>query len=54
ILKMRQKLNGIIAHHSGASLAKVSKDTDRDFFMSAEEAAKYGLIDHVLAHRGTK
>ena len=54
ILKMRQKLNGIISHHSGVSLAKVSKDTDRDFFMSAEEAQKYGLIDHVLPHRGTK
>ena len=54
ILKMRQKLNGIIAHHSGVALTKVAKDTDRDFFMSAEEAAKYGLIDHVLPHRGTK
>ena len=54
ILKMRQKLNGIISQHSGVSLAKVSKDTDRDFFMSAEEAQKYGLIDHVLPHRGTK
>ena len=51
ILKMRQKLNGIIAHHSGVSLTKVSKDTDRDFFMSADEAMKYGIIDHVLAHR---
>ena len=54
ILKMRQKLNGIISYHSGVPLAKVSKDTDRDFFMSAEEAQKYGLIDHVLPHRGTK
>ena len=54
ILKLRQKLNGIIAFHTGVSLAKVSKDTDRDFFMSAEEAAKYGIIDHVLQHRGTK
>ena len=51
---MRQKLNGIISFHSGVSLAKVSKDTDRDFFMSAEEAAKYGLIDHVLPHRNAK
>lgn len=51
ILKLRQKLNGILAFHSGVSLSRISKDTDRDFFMSAEEAVKYGIIDHVLPHR---
>ena len=51
ILKLRQKLNGILSFHSGVALSKVSKDTDRDFFMSAEEAVKYGIIDHVLSHR---
>lgn len=51
ILKLRKKLNGILAYHSGASLSKITKDTDRDFFMSAEEAQKYGLIDHILPHR---
>lgn len=48
ILKMRSQLNGIIANHSGQSIAKISKDTQRDFFMSAAEAAEYGLVDTVL------
>ncbi|OQA84092.1 MAG: ATP-dependent Clp protease proteolytic subunit [Lentisphaerae bacterium ADurb.Bin242] len=51
ILKLRQKLNGILSFHSGVPLSRISKDTDRDFFMSAEEAVKYGIIDHVLPHR---
>lgn len=48
ILKVRAKLNGILAAHTGQSLKKIEKDTDRDFFMSAEEAAAYGLVDQVL------
>lgn len=48
ILKLRAKLNGIIAEHTGRTLAKVIRDTDRDFFMSAAEAAEYGLVDKVL------
>ncbi len=52
ILKMRQKLNQILAHHTGQSLSKVEKDTDRDFYLSAEEAKKYGIIDEVI--RGKK
>jgi len=48
ILRLRDRLNEIIASHSGQSLEKVQKDTDRDFFMSADEAKDYGLIDEVI------
>jgi ATP-dependent Clp protease protease subunit len=48
ILKMRDKINEIIAYHTGQSMDKVKKDTDRDYFMSAEEAKVYGLVDEVL------
>ncbi len=48
ILRMREELNGILASHSGQPLDVVARDTDRDNFMSAEDAVKYGLIDEVL------
>lgn len=48
ILKLREKINGILAKHTGQNLEKIQKDTDRDFFMSAEEAKGYGLIDEVI------
>jgi ATP-dependent Clp protease protease subunit len=48
ILRMRDTLNGILAHHSGKDLPTIAHDTDRDFFMSAEEARTYGLVDEVL------
>jgi ATP-dependent Clp protease protease subunit len=48
IIHMKEKLNKIIASHTGQSLAKVVKDTDRDFYLTAEEAKKYGLIDEVV------
>lgn len=51
ILRMRKDLNGILSHHTGKSLKKVEADTERDNFMSAEEARKYGLIDKVLTSR---
>jgi ATP-dependent Clp protease protease subunit len=51
ILKTRDILNGIIAKHSGQKISQVEKDTDRDNFMSAEEAVKYGLIDKVIEQR---
>jgi len=51
ILRIRQRLNEIMAHHTGQSLDKISVDTDRDFFMGGEEAVKYGLVDAVLEHR---
>lgn len=54
ILRLKEHLNGILAKHTGKSLKVVAKDTDRDFFMSADEAAKYGLVDDVLAAAPSK
>lgn len=51
ILKWKEKLNEILAEHTGQPLKRVAKDTDRDFFMAAEEAKEYGLIDNIFAHR---
>ncbi len=51
ILKLRSNLNRIQAHHTGRKLKEIEKDTDRDNFMSAEEAAKYGIIDKVINSR---
>ena len=48
ILKTRDRLNKILAKASGKKLSQVEKDVDRDFFMSAQEAQKYGLVDKVL------
>lgn len=48
ILKTRERLNKMLAKSSGKTLAEVEKDTDRDFFMTAEEAKKYGLVDEIL------
>jgi ATP-dependent Clp protease, protease subunit len=50
-LKMRQKLNEILAHHTGQSVERLEKDTDRDFYMSPEEAKEYGIIDEVISKR---
>ncbi|SNR74937.1 ATP-dependent Clp endopeptidase proteolytic subunit ClpP [Desulfurobacterium atlanticum] len=52
ILKLKKMLNEILSQHTGQSVRKIEKDTDRDFFMSAEEAREYGLIDKVLYKRG--
>ncbi|WP_345970379.1 MULTISPECIES: ATP-dependent Clp endopeptidase proteolytic subunit ClpP [Sulfurimonas] len=54
ILRMKKELNGILSKNTGQSLKKVEKDTDRDFFMSAEEAKAYGLIDEVLIKNAKK
>ena len=51
ILRIRQRLNEILAHHTGQPLDKIAVDTDRDFFMGGEEAAEYGLIDTMLDRR---
>ncbi|MBQ9292151.1 MAG: ATP-dependent Clp endopeptidase proteolytic subunit ClpP [Campylobacter sp.] len=48
ILRIKENLNKILAQNTGQKLAKIEKDTDRDFFMSAKEAAEYGIIDKVL------
>jgi ATP-dependent Clp protease protease subunit len=51
ILKTRERLNEILAGHTGQQLDQIKKDTDRDFFMSAHEAKDYGLIDEVFLPR---
>ncbi len=48
ILRMKRELNRILSHHTGQPIEKIQKDTDRDFFMSAEESKNYGLIDKVI------
>ena len=48
ILNLRDKINEILASHTGQSLERIQKDTDRDYFMSAQEAKDYGLIDEVI------
>ena len=51
IIRMRNLLEDILAHHTGQSVERVRKDSDRDFIMSAEEAKEYGVIDEVLTNR---
>ena len=51
ILKMRENLNKILAKNTGKTMEQMEKDVDRDFFMSAEEAKKYGLIDEILKNK---
>ena len=51
ILRVRSELNNMLAERTGQSLEKIEKDTDRDYYMSAEEAKEYGLIDQVIEER---
>ena len=51
IVRMREALDEILAHHTGQEVDKVSKDTDRDFIMSATEARDYGIVDEVISNR---
>jgi ATP-dependent Clp protease protease subunit len=51
ILKIREKLNQILSHHTGKTVEKIAEDVERDYFMSAEEAKEYGVIDEVLTKR---
>ena len=51
ILKLRSRLNEILAKHTKQNIKKIAKDTDRDFFMSAEEAKEYGLVDNILVSK---
>ncbi len=53
ILSMRERLNQILAHHTGQKLEKIAEDTERDNFMSPEVARDYGLVDQVLADRSS-
>ena len=52
IIKMRERLNRIFAEATGKTLEKIKEDTDRDFWMSAEEAVEYGLVSKIVTHRG--
>jgi ATP-dependent Clp protease protease subunit len=51
LLKTREVINELLVKHTGQPIAKIRKDTDRNFFMSAEEAKEYGIVDEVIAHR---
>jgi ATP-dependent Clp protease protease subunit len=51
ILRMREELNNILMRHTGQSLKRIEKDTDRDFFMTGKQAQEYGLVDEVIASR---
>jgi len=51
IIKIKEKLNNILAKHTGQPLEKIEKDTDRDFYLSADEAKEYGLIDEVIKQK---
>lgn len=51
ILRMKDTLNHILVRHTGQDLPKIQNDTDRDYFMSGEEAKEYGIIDHVITNR---
>jgi len=52
VLKIRDRLNELLAAHTGQDKEKVAKDTDRDFFMGGDECVEYGLVDRVLSRRG--
>lgn len=54
ILRLREKLNDVLAKHTGQPLEKIQKDTDRDYFMSADEAKAYGIVDEVIAGKPKK
>ena len=49
ILRLKDKIEEILAKHTGKSLEKIKKDTDRDYFMTPEEAKDYGIVDEVVA-----
>jgi ATP-dependent Clp protease, protease subunit len=51
ILRLREKLNEILAQHTGQPLERIKVDTDRDYYMSGDEAQEYGLVDQVITHR---
>ena len=53
ILRMREELNRILVHHTGQSMEKIQRDTDRDFFMTAEQAKDYRIVDEVISSKPT-
>jgi ATP-dependent Clp protease protease subunit len=54
ILKMRQRMNEILAEHTGQSVERIAKDTERDYYLSAAEAQEYGIVDQVASRRPAK
>ncbi|NQU18784.1 ATP-dependent Clp endopeptidase proteolytic subunit ClpP [bacterium] len=54
ILRLRDKINEILSEHTGQTLDKIKKDTDRDYFMSVQEAKDYGIIDEVIVNKTSK
>ena len=53
VISLKRRLEELLAQHTGQDLEKISKDVDRDYYMTADEAQEYGIIDTVIAHRGT-
>jgi len=53
ILRMRSELNRILVHHTGRALEQIERDTDRDFFMTAEQAREYNIVDEVISSKPT-
>jgi ATP-dependent Clp protease, protease subunit len=51
IMRMKQRLNQILANHTGQSIEKIDRDTDRDYILQAEDAVEYGLVDQVISRR---
>jgi ATP-dependent Clp protease protease subunit len=54
ILRLKEKINNLLSFHTGQPIEKIEKDSDRDYFMSSEEALKYGLIDEVVTSMKSK
>ncbi len=54
ILRLRDQMNGILVKHTGQSLKRIEKDTDRDLFLSGKQAVEYGIVDEVIAARAAK
>jgi len=54
ILRWRKKINEILSKHTGTTVKQLEKDSDRDYYMSAEEAQKYGIVDQVVEHNPNK
>ena len=53
ILRMREELNRILLHHTGQTMEKIQRDTDRDFFMTADQAREYKIVDEVISSKPT-
>jgi ATP-dependent Clp protease protease subunit len=51
ILKLRERMNQILAHHCGRSVEEIARDTERDYYMSVDDAQAYGLVDRVIRER---